>query len=178
MINLESGENVLLEIRRHLFAFYISLTGIALSALLPLIVYQLVEAFAVQYIPSSSIFFFSFIYVLWLLVLWISVFISWTDYYLDTWIVTNKHVIDFEMKGLFSREIASVKIENIQDVKINITGLINTYLNVGDIHIQTAGRDKEFVITNAHRPDKAKEIILSASSKTVEQDGEKLLQTS
>jgi len=162
IIQLEPEEQILYEVRKHPFAFYVQIMGMMIFALVPPLLYELANAFLVKPILYEVKPLFIFGYLIFLLFLWMSVFISWTDYFLDTWIVTNRRVIDFDLQGLFSRDIVSVRLENIQDVKIKISGIIATWLKIGKMEIQTAGEAREFSITNAYKPEEAKAIIMRA----------------
>ena len=84
----------------------------------------------------------------------------WTLYYLDVWIITDKRIIDIEQKGIFNREISTFRTDNIQDVTIEIRGIIGTFLKFGDIHIETASENNSFVIREALNPERVKEVIL------------------
>ena len=100
-----------------------------------------------------------FVYTLWILLLWMFVFVEWTDYYLDVWYVTNKRIVDVEQKGVFYREVSSLHYGKIQDITVETRGIIPTFLGFGDIHVQTAGEDREIILKMAARPDDVKRII-------------------
>jgi uncharacterized membrane protein YdbT with pleckstrin-like domain len=102
------------------------------------------------------------------LVVWIAFFVLWTDYYLDVWYVTNERIIAVEQKGLFWREIIDLRYEKVQDVTVEISGIISTLLDFGDLHVQTAGVGREIILRKAAKPDEAKRIILYEHSKTLE----------
>jgi membrane protein YdbS with pleckstrin-like domain len=85
-----------------------------------------------------------------------------TNYYLDILFVTNKHLIDVDQLGLFSRDIATTPIHNIEDIKIEIKGILGTWFQFGNLHIQTAGASKEMIIRGIKHPQEAKDAILMA----------------
>ncbi|HEY4496690.1 MAG TPA: PH domain-containing protein [Candidatus Paceibacterota bacterium] len=171
MINLEEEEKILLEQRRHWFV--IGTTGaIMFGVILAPIIFVIVILGA---FPEITAFFedIKFIWIAvffilsWTLIMWVSFFIAWTDYYLDVLIVTNKRVVDVEQRGLFRRDLATVPLQNIQDIKIEINGLIPTLLRFGNLHIQTAGVSKEVLIKDIKEPTEVKKIILSAYHDTL-----------
>lgn len=102
-----------------------------------------------------------FFALLWSFCMWIWAFIIWTDYYLDIWVVTNKRVFDIEQKGFFQREISILRMDRVQDITTNVRGIIPTFFNFGEIHVQTAGSDKEFVMRGAPAPSSLKQVISS-----------------
>jgi uncharacterized membrane protein YdbT with pleckstrin-like domain len=96
---------------------------------------------------------------LYILSLLLFLFIIWTDYYLDIWIITSKRIIDVEQKGLFNRSISEFSLANVQDVTIEINGIVETLLKFGDLNVQTAGQ-MNFVINQAPNLYEAKDLIL------------------
>ncbi len=84
--------------------------------------------------------------------IWVFFFRAWIDYYLDIWLVTNERIISIEQQGLFSRTIAEQKLYRIQDVHAEVHGLIATFLDFGNITIQTAGKQSLFVFKEVPKP--------------------------
>jgi len=167
MLILEPGEKIIYEVRRHMLLFYTKLTGTAIALLILPVIFHIGVTLLVPAVSNEFWMISLFAYSLILLSAWIYAFVAWTDYFLDTWIVTDKRVVDFEMRGLFSRDIATVLLTNIEDVKIVIDGFIHTFLKIGDIHIQTAGSDKEFVFRNVRDPEGSKAAIMQAMGAVV-----------
>ena len=109
-------------------------------------------------LPNLLLFFLS----LFLLILWLMIFLSLTTLYLDYWIITNQRTIHAELKGIFSREIASINHDKIQDITVEIQGFFPTLFHFGDLHIQTAGEFRELIFEEIPEPEKTKDIILAA----------------
>lgn len=86
---------------------------------------------------------------------------QFTDYYLDTWIVTNERVINIEQNGLFSREVSELHLNQIQDATSETIGFLATFLTYGDVYIQTAGEKERFHFEQIDNPEKVKERILA-----------------
>ena len=98
-------------------------------------------------------------------ILLLAFIVSFTDYWLDSWIVTSERIIDIEQKGLFNREHAEFKLYRIQDVTVDVRGIFATFLDYGDVHIQTAGIGREFVFKQVPHPHKIKSEILTIAEK-------------
>jgi len=103
-----------------------------------------------------------------LLIAWIIFFIIWTNYYLDVLLVTDKRIIDVEQRGFFSREISTVRLENIEDITINVSGVLATFLNYGTLKIQTAAEAREFIIHDVPEPNMVKSTIYDLHNKQAE----------
>jgi len=148
----QEDEEVIMVIRRHWIVLMAPLvTGgfiyliIFLSLiLLPLYLPQIVSGFAFNvYIPVMSLaLLFNTLYI----------FIEWLMYYLHVGIVTTEHLVDIGQKNLFSRQISTMDLENIQDVTASQKGILQTFYNYGDVLIQTAGETPNFVLEKAPNP--------------------------
>src|SRR3989344_3933660 len=161
MIQLAADENLIAVFRKHNFYFAVKIFSLIILALLPLFLYPVlltVNAIAVSGINYLLLFF----YVIFITLLWITGFVFWTNYYLDIWILTDKSLIDVEQIGLFSREVATLRLDKIQDIKVEVSGILDTMLHIGTVHVQTAGNEKEFVIPQVDSPDQVKDLIQSA----------------
>ena len=162
MIKLTKGEEVLLTIRKHWFILAgetIFLLFLLCLPFLTLLVFKFLDTDHIIKISGSMTALFIFASSVFLLFVWISFFIIWTDYYLDILIVTNKHIIDVEQKGLFSRELSTFRLDKIQDVTAETNGIIQTFLSFGTICIQTAGEDQDFVVYGMPKPFEIKHMI-------------------
>ena len=109
------------------------------------------------------------------LLFWVSFFFVWTKIYFDVWYITDKHIIAVNQKDLFEREESFMELNRIQDVFFEKNGVIQTFLGYGQLKVQSAGTEQEFIIENvrdvegcAHRimelRDKAKVKATSASN--------------
>lgn len=141
----EPGEKVIIYLRRHWFIFAkISAFFIFLS-ILPLFL----RSFIVRHLPQllsdsmwgPSMTLLISIYYLFIWVLWYQNFL---DYYLDLWIVTDRRIINTEQNSLFNRVIAEQRLSRIQDVTSTQKGFLPTFLNYGEVKVQTAGQQPQF----------------------------------
>ncbi|MCF7834114.1 MAG: PH domain-containing protein [Candidatus Pacebacteria bacterium] len=158
------NEKLIFEARKHSFYFYAHVTGVSIIAILPLLIHRITIIFVPIEHSVALISFLLFFYALYLLIPWIYAFVTWTDYSMDAWFVTDSRVVDFELKGLFKSEVASVNLSEIQDIKVEVNGIIENMLKIGDVHIQTAGASKEFVINGIANPAELKNKILEAKN--------------
>ena len=83
-----------------------------------------------------------------------------TDYYLDTWIVTTERIVNIEQLGLFSRVISTLHLNQIQDVTAETHGFFETIFTYGNVRIQTAGSTERFHFKNIDNPEDVKNIIV------------------
>jgi hypothetical protein len=103
---------------------------------------------------------------LFFLITWIVFFIIWIDYYLDVWVVTDQRIVNIEQKGLFSRVVSELELENIQDITTDVKGIIPTFLNFGNLYVQTAAEKERFVFRFIPDPYEVKDIIMGLQKKS------------
>ncbi len=166
ILHLDSDEHVILEIRKHWIVFVGFAISLLLLAVLPCLLFVLAEIFLPKFLSAFSSLenlpaIFLFFYSLWLLFLWISFFIQWTKYHLDVWYVTEKRIIDINQRRIFDREISNLPFDKIQDVTVDIHGLIPTMLNFGNVEVETASKEDEgdFVMRTVSNPDRIRQVI-------------------
>jgi hypothetical protein len=163
MISFENGEYILFTLRRHWFFIVLNALGNIILMLFPLIVYLVLKATAqlafVSIIDATETALIIFFYALWVLIFWTKFYIFWTDYYLDAWYITNTRIIDIEQKGFFRREISSVRYKRIEDITIEVRGVISTLLDFGRINVQSAAEEQEFNLRDIPRPYAVKEAL-------------------
>lgn len=161
MISFNENEKIILKLRRYWIVISIKIGAIIIVSAIPFIVYPFIKAFIpwiMVYPRQSLLLFFAVLYYMFL---WLYFFIIWVDYYLDIWIVTNKRVIDVEQKGLFSREVSEFPISRIQDITVEVVGIVPTIFHYGNIHVQTAGESRKFIFKDIRDPYKVKDEIMA-----------------
>lgn len=171
MIHLEKDEEIIMEARKHWFVLVGDIIVLAVMVMAPLVVYFLWIFFVPVNLPfvaegSGSHLLLAF-YTLWVLGAWVAFFVRWTDYYLDAWYVTKRKILHIDQKGLFHREISSVRFEKIQDVTVEINGIIPTLLRFGDVQVQTAGENRTIILRSAKKPDELKNMIMEEHHKAI-----------
>jgi uncharacterized membrane protein YdbT with pleckstrin-like domain len=98
-------------------------------------------------------------YPLWAVICWGNFFISLTFYFMRYLVITNERIVEIEQKGFFNREVSSFRLENIQDITVDVAGVLASVLDYGDVQIQTASKDRDFTIKNAPHPEALKLLI-------------------
>ena len=172
MIQLQEHEQILAITRRHWFILARDIFALFILYLIPLIAAPLLLSLEnptlALYTEFLSAHILLFLVLAWTLIFWMKLFGIWTDYYLDTWLVTDRRVISIDQHSLFNREISSFRLERLQDVSIEIRGIIATFLNFGDMHLQTAGTQQQFIIRGIPKPRALKNTILTQSDTLLE----------
>ncbi len=144
--NQEPDEYTVLFLRRHWFVAFKVILFFILLALLPFILFFLLENNNFNTLSDNTRYAFLVMGAsVYYLFIWLFFFNATLDFYLDVWIVTNKRIINIEQNGLFARTISEQRLSRIQDVTSEIKGLFPTFLNYGDVYVQTAGTVNRFI---------------------------------
>lgn len=159
MIDLAPEEHIILELRRHWFIFFMETVFLVIFINIPFVVLILLSQKGLLETYPTLQLWFKFGSMVWFLFVWIAFFVLWTNFYLDSWIITNKRIIDIEQYSLFNRQVSEFRIENIQNVSIDVPGFIPTVLGYGNILIETAGEKTQCTIKSAPHPEKVRNII-------------------
>ena len=100
------------------------------------------------------------------LAIWIYSFLIWVDYYYDIWIITSERIVNIEQKGMFSRKVSEVRYAKIQDVSVEVLGFLPTVINFGDVQVQTAGEEENFIFRTVSDPYGIKNLIMGMNKKS------------
>ncbi|MBU1166857.1 PH domain-containing protein [Patescibacteria group bacterium] len=153
--NLKDGEKVVAVIRKHWAGF-----------LKPIII-----TFLILVVPFFFvIFFFSRWWTMLIFFVWISVglgygLFQWFTWYFDSFVVTNKRVINIDQKRIFAKSVSEANLENIQNITYEINGLMASIFGYGTIKIETAGSETSINVSGISHPADLQELISTRQSK-------------
>lgn len=166
---LEAGEHVITSVRKHWFVFFLELLPFAILAWLPTLFPTLLAAFSaaapqaqasLAMVSTANPWIRLFLGMWWLL-LWLFAFNTFTQYFLNHWILTNTRIVNIRQFGFFDRQVSSFLLARVQDVTTTVDGLFATLLHYGRIHVQTAGdSSKSFIMDGVPYPTELRDMIM------------------
>ncbi len=165
---LEPGENLVEEVRRHWFLFFADLLPFVILAFIPFVIPGVLRS-TPQLANFASMFDYSnplarVVLAGWLLMVWSAAFNSFTQYFLNAWILTTQRVVEIKQFSFFNREVSSLFLNRIEDVTIDTAGIMYSILDIGDINVQTAGTVDRFTMRGIPRPSQLRDILLKYAS--------------
>jgi len=149
----ESKEKVVLLARQHLFTNVKWVLLVLVLLILPFFVFQFLPDFL------NTARFRPLLFLFWYLATFSFAFEQFLKWFFNVNIITDERVIDIDFPSLLYRDISSTKIEMIQDISVKTGGFIRSLLNYGDVHIQTAGEQREFVFEAIPQPERVIDIL-------------------
>ena len=170
----KEGEDIVMVIHRHWFnilekmslVFFMILILFASAVYLPYF-------FPIFSFPTAN-YLFIFLETFFAMVTWMIFFLIWIDYYFDVWIITNLRIVNIEQNGLFNRTVSEMDFGRIQDVTTEVAGIIPTFLNYGDVQVQTAAETERFLFRQVPSPYEIKDQIMQLQKMRVRQKAEEL----
>jgi signal transduction histidine kinase len=138
--SIPDTEKVIAMSRQHWIILARGLAGPLLLTLF-LIVGWLTIIFVNPFVPVGLTdgIIFSFVVIPLLLVSWVSLVLTWSNYYLTTLTITETHLYATELRGLFTRHITAINLDNLQEIDVVQDDIWETFFNFGTLTIQTAG---------------------------------------
>ena len=173
-MKLEDDERVLKVVRKHWWIIATQAVSVVFFAFAPILILTLLLNLELggqmfDY-PSIKTYLLShtaevfYLYSTWLLFMWMMLANYWTDHYLDLWAITTRRVILVDQRGYFRRFISSFRLERLQDMNIEVNGVVATLLDFGTIEAQTAGgSNEEFVSKFMPKPRDIKALIVATA---------------
>ncbi|MDH4359069.1 MAG: PH domain-containing protein [Candidatus Berkelbacteria bacterium] len=165
--NQRNDEKIYVFSRRHVVDYFFYIAILSFLFVLPLVIVPFIAVGVIQVGPFDLVYardLYALIVGAYYLFLAVVFLASWINYYYNIIIVTDERVVDIYQVGLFSREINELVYEQIEDVSCKIKGILNTLFHAGDIEIQTAGSERNFVIKRVPHPHLTVEIILELAA--------------
>jgi hypothetical protein len=164
-IPFEEGEVVIAKVHRHWWFIFTRVIGLCFIAVLPFIAYVALGLFNLVRVAAHEGPVLVALLLMWASVLWGLFWQFWTTYYMDVWIVTNRRIIDIDYQRLFDRNISIIHLDRVQDVATRVEGLLPTLLKYGQVIVQSAGSERQFVIDQISNPEHLRNIISDLAGK-------------
>jgi hypothetical protein len=155
----DDQERIILFLRQHVIVnFKWVLTTAVLLFVLPIFDFLLgLGGTSVsQMVPARYYFVLRFLLALFTFGYFFENFLSW---YFNSYIVTNKRVVDIDFYGIIHRRFSEAPLRNIEDITNEISGFGPVIFHYGDVSIQTAGEIREITFECVPNPDRVQDTI-------------------
>ena len=151
--NQETREKIILLLRRH-WATQIKWVILGIIGIAVPLIFTRVPL--LDFLPGNYQF---MALVFWYLLLIAYIYENFISWYFHIFIITDERIIDINFTNLIHKELSEAKIDNIQDVTYRQGGVLRAVFNFGDVVMQTAGEQREFMIEGAPEPNRVVKIM-------------------
>lgn len=147
-VERDEDEEIYLAVRPHPI---INLSWILLSVAMFFVpfffrYFTFLDSFPIQYQFSLILF--------WYLITFIYAFQQFLSWYFNLFVVTNQRVVDIGFTNLLNKHFAEADLSMIQDVSSSVRGIFGTFLNFGDVLVQTASEINQITFEKVPNPEK------------------------
>jgi uncharacterized membrane protein YdbT with pleckstrin-like domain len=159
---IESDEQVVAVIRKHLIGLLVIylqvIAGVAALLVLPALMFPdlLRNGSAGDYGVVGSAF------GLLIVAGGLIVILATSVYRQSQLVLTDKSLIQTLQYAIFNRKVSRLALSDIEDVTYEQKGIVQTLVNYGTLHIETAGELKNFAFKYCPNPEKFAKLILEA----------------
>lgn len=153
-------EIIILFLRSHLITNISWLIFTVILIIIPLIIILSLPILQIDFLSSAAAARFTTIYVLfYYLIVFSYVFISFLHWFYNVFIVSSERIVDIDYSDIVIHNIAVTNLNHVEDVNYTQSGFIPSFFNYGDLHVQTAGNEKNFEALSVPKPREATHII-------------------
>lgn len=154
----EEGEKILLFLRRD-FATNIKWLTIGIFLIIIPFLLPFLGNLLGNPLPFLSIKFYLFSLAFYYLAVATYLYINFVTWYYNLALITDRRVIDVDFANLVYKDVATTKLNLVQDISYARVGVIRTFFDYGDILIQTAGSLDNFKFESAPNPEEIVHIV-------------------
>jgi hypothetical protein len=86
-------------------------------------------------------------------------FLNFLTWFYNVFIVTSERIIEINYSDVVVHDMAETKLSHIEDVRYTQSGFIPSFLNTGNVYIQTPGTEENFEIRRIPKPREITNII-------------------
>jgi hypothetical protein len=174
-IQLHAGERVILRVGKHPLILVGSLIPYAILDYLPYLIPQFGRYLEnanpgalVDYVETLSFDnpWVRFIVGVYWLFVWMGAFGVFTDYFLDKWIVTSERVIEINQRNFWSRQVDSLFLHKVQNVRTDVSGFFHTIFGFGRVSVESAGAEvNRICMRGLGNPEHVRDVILRETAR-------------
>ncbi len=109
-------------------------------------------------------------FLVWTLIVFGIALQQYLHWYFNLYILTNRRVVDIDFFGLFHRQISQTHLTSVQDITFSKGGVLQNFLDFGNMSLQTAGTETNFEFHNIPDPETNQKHLISLIRKIKNQN--------
>lgn len=150
-VRYASGEYTVKYVQR---SQYVLLRNLSLPILLLVLVFPVaILVPSLGYVPDVLLGYWWSVSIFVVVALLISMGLIYSNYVDDVYIFTNRRVIDIERFFIFfSEKHDETEYKNIREIKVRVGSILERFLDVGDVFIETPGKNPDITLSKVDHP--------------------------
>ncbi len=163
------GETKLTEVRRHPFGLVVLYFQVTVGLLFGFgLIFFLASSVIAEGSTLRNLMSFAAVAVIALVLLLLIV--ATYVYQQNKLIITDKNLTQVLQRGIFNRQVSELSMANVEDVTADQRGLFATLFGFGELRVETAGEQNNFIFSCCPRPGYYGKIILDARQRYIDKD--------
>ncbi len=145
---IRPGEHMILMIHRHWIVFIFKIGYILALIITSFIILSMKSTLVLIF---GTAIFWGALSIYWMFFLTF-ILLSWINDELDLVIITDQRIIGIEQLSSLSRRVSECSLDRVQEVNAEVTGIFQTILRYGHVHIHTASENSNMIVSYAPNP--------------------------
>jgi hypothetical protein len=156
----QEDEEICLVVRQHWLVFSFRLIVWLMFVAILLLSNWVISTYAPVLNTQPYINYVNLIKSVYFMFLLLGLLMLWIIYYLNVQIITSKRIVDITQNSLISHTVSELHLSRIEDVTAEVTGVFGTFLDYGNVYVQTAGETERFTFSKVPNPAAIEKMIL------------------
>lgn len=156
----QEGEEVCMEMRQHWMVFFIKFSVWLIFVAILIFSDWVIRQYAPVLHTQPYLEYVNLIKSVYFMFLILGLLILWVMYYLNMQIITNQRIVDITQDSLIHHTISELHLSHIEDVTAEVDGVLGTFLDYGNVYVQTAAETERFVFDRVPNPTAVEKMIL------------------
>lgn len=156
---LGPDEKIIRQVKRHPITLFPVFVGMGLLLLAVAAGFYFVGRYPDRITAVLPIYVVSLALLALVLLIGIILILSLYVYSQSSLILTNENLIQIKQIGIFNRKVSVLNLKHIEDVTGQVRGVLATALGYGDVVVETAGEQENFIFTPVASPYPIVELI-------------------
>lgn len=157
--NQNPNEKVILFLRRHYITNLDWEVATLIFIILPLLAFAILPYLNLSLIfdiPSKYIFIITLFYYV---IVFGYAFVNFVVWFYNVGIISSQRVIDIDVNGISSKNVAAADIKDIVDISYRQNGLKQSLFDYGDVFMETQGEKPNFEFLNIPHPARVTDLV-------------------
>lgn len=157
---MQADEKIYMVLRPHWFTLVLKFIAWLLFVVILMAIDWAIDAYAPALKRDPYVGYINLFKNVYTMFLVLGLLILWVMYYLNIQILTNERIVDITQKSLIHRTVSELHLNSIEDVTAETKGVFGTFLNFGNVYVQTAAETERFVFDQVPNPAAVEKMIL------------------